>query len=45
MKLLQDKYNTAWCALIVLEESEEIEWRELKDADLRCMKDPEKDAK
>ncbi|KIM79948.1 hypothetical protein PILCRDRAFT_49260, partial [Piloderma croceum F 1598] len=46
IKVLQDKYNTARRALIVLLGSEsDIEWREVKDVDLRCMEDPEKDAK
>jgi hypothetical protein len=46
IKIFQDKYNTARGALIALGVNEtEIEWKELKDVDLRCMEDPEKDAK
>lgn len=46
IKVWQDKYNTARSALIALGvEGSDLEWRELTDADLRCMEDPEKDAK
>jgi hypothetical protein len=46
IKVFQDKFNTACKALIVLGVDEsEIEWKDIADVDLRCMEDPEKDAK
>jgi hypothetical protein len=42
IKVFQDKYNMARKALIALGVDEmEMEWREVKDADLRCLEDEE----
>jgi hypothetical protein len=41
IKLFQARYNTARVALIALRaDSEELEWKEIKDVDLRCLEDP-----
>jgi hypothetical protein len=46
IKVFQDKYNTARKALIALGANEtEMEWKEVRDADLRCLEDEEVDAK
>ena len=46
IKVFQARYNTAQKVLITLGAyAREIEWREVKDADLRCLKDAEQDAK
>ena len=46
IKIYQSRYNTARKALIALgADPENMEWREVKDADLRCLEDPEQDAK
>jgi hypothetical protein len=46
IKIFQEKYNTARKALIALGANEaEMEWKEVKDADLRCLEDAEMDAK
>lgn len=46
IKIFQDKYNTARKALIALGANEdELVWREVKDADLRCLEDEEMNAK
>ena len=46
IKSYQVRYNTAQNALIALrEDPEEMEWREVKDIDIRCLEDPEQDAK
>jgi hypothetical protein len=42
IKIFQDKYNTARKALISLGANEvEMEWKEVKDTDLRCLEDEE----
>lgn len=44
IKVFQDRYNTARNALIALGANEdELEWKEVKDADLRCLEDEEMD--
>jgi hypothetical protein len=46
IKMFQEKYNTARKALIALGANEaEMEWKEVRDADLRCLEDAEMDAK
>ena len=46
IKVFQARYNTAQKVLITPGAyAREIEWREVKDTDLRCLKDPEQDAK
>lgn len=46
IKIFQDKYNTARTALIALGANEsELEWKPIKDADLRCLEDEEMDEK
>jgi len=46
IKVFQDKYNTARRALIAFGANEaEMEWKEIRDADLRCLEDEEVDAK
>jgi hypothetical protein len=46
IKMFQARYNTARSALIALGADPELmEWKEIKDADLRCLEDPEHDTK
>jgi hypothetical protein len=46
IKLFQARYNMARAALIALRaDPEELEWKEIKDMDLRCLEDPEQDSK
>jgi hypothetical protein len=46
IRIFQDKYNTARKALIALGANEvEMEWRDIKDADLRCLEDDEMNEK
>jgi hypothetical protein len=47
IKVLRDKYNTARTALIALAGGsvEGLEWREMTEADIRCLEDPEEDKK
>lgn len=42
IKIFRDKFNTARAALVALGANpDEMEWREIKDADLRCLEDEE----
>ena len=45
--MLRDKYNTVRTALIALAGGsvEGLEWREMMEADIRCLEDPEEDKK
>ena len=46
IKVFQDKYNTTRKALIAVGANEvEMEWKEVRDVDLRCLEDEEVDAK
>jgi hypothetical protein len=46
IKVFQDKYNTARKALIELGANKvEMEWKEVRDANLRCLEDEEVDVK